>query len=77
MSRAININAAEAHIVATCKKFGIEISMIERLDSGGTRIVLKNAADTLSIAKAYDSKVLTGPIVRMQTRLNRGHHGSR
>jgi hypothetical protein len=76
MSRALNIKAAEADIVATCKKFGIGISMIERLHSGGTRIVLNNAADTVSIAKAYGSKLLTGPVTRMQTRLNRGHRGA-
>ena len=75
MSRAININAAEADIAATCKKLGIEISMIERLHSGGTRIVLNNAIDTASIAKAYGSRLLTGPVTRMQTRLNRGHRG--
>ena len=75
MSRALNINAAEGDIVATCKKFEIEISMIERLHSGGTRVVLNNAADTALIAKAYGARLLTGPVTRMQTRLNRGYSG--
>ena len=74
MSRAININAAEADIVATCKKLGIGISMIEALQSGGARIVLKSAADTATLAKAYGSKILTGPVSRMPTRLNRRGH---
>jgi len=75
MSRAININAAEIDIVATCEKLGIAISMIERLPSGGTRIVLKSTGDTASIAKAFRSKILTGPVTRLPTRLNRGHRG--
>ena len=76
MSRALNINAAEGDIVVTCEKFGIQISMIERLRSGGTRIVLNNATDTASIAKAYGPRLLTGPVTRMQTRLNRGCRGA-
>jgi hypothetical protein len=32
MSRAININASEADIQATCERLGIAISMAERLD---------------------------------------------
>ena len=76
MSRALNINALEGDIAATCKKFGIEISMIERLHSGGTRIVLNNAVDTASIADAYRARLLAGPVTRMQTRLNRGYRGA-
>ena len=76
MSRALNINAAQDDIIRTCKKLGIEISMIERLHSGGTRIVLNNAPDTASIAETYRTKLLTGRVTRMQTRLNRGHSGA-
>lgn len=76
MSRALNINAAEDDIIATCKKSGIEISMIEQLHSGGTRIVLNNTTDTASIAETYRTKLLTGPVTRMQTRLNRGYRGA-
>ena len=32
MSRAININASEADIQATCERLGIAVSMAERLD---------------------------------------------
>lgn len=76
MSRALNINTTEAEITAACEKAGISISTIERLISGGTRVVFNNAVDTASMAKTYKAKLLTGPVTRMQTRLNRGHRGA-
>ena len=36
MSRALNINATEAHVLATCAKRNVPISAIEPLHSGGT-----------------------------------------
>lgn len=75
MSRAININASEADIQATCERLGIGISMCERLLSGGTRVVLNNVQDTATIAKAYKTMLLTGPVTRAATRLNRGLRG--
>jgi len=71
MSRAININASEAHVLATCAKRGVAISTVETLHSGGTRVVMNNAVDTATIAKAYGSKVIAGPVERTPTRLNR------
>jgi hypothetical protein len=70
MSRAININVDEAHVLATCAKLGIGISTIETLRSGGTRVILNNSPDTATITKAYGSKVLTGPVQRLPTRLS-------
>lgn len=71
MSRALNINAAESHVLATCEKKGIGISTIEALHSGGTRVVLNNADDTAVISRAYGSKILSGPVRRTPNRLNR------
>jgi len=71
MSRALNIKATEAHVLATCAKRGVAISTIETLHSGGTRVVLNNADDTATISKAYGSKVIAGPVLRTPTRLNR------
>ena len=75
MSRAININASESDIAATCNRLAIEVSALERLVSGGTRVVLNNARDTDAIAKAYKAKLLFGPVTRAATRLNRGLRG--
>ena len=71
MSRAINLNATQDHVIAACAKRKIGISAIETLQSGGTRVVMNNAADTALIAKAYGSKVLAGKVVRAATRPGR------
>lgn len=70
MSRALNINATEAHVLATCSKNHAAISTIETLQSGGTRVVLNNAIDTATIRKAYGSKVIDGTVRRMPIRLS-------
>jgi len=75
VSRAININASEADIGSTCERLGIEVSVLERLVSGGTRVVLNNVRDADVIAKAYKTRLLSGPVTRAATRLNRGLRG--
>jgi hypothetical protein len=72
MSRALNLAALEADVVATCAKHNAVITAIETLRSGGTRVVLSNADDTAIISKAYGAKVLTGPVSRMPSRLMHG-----
>ncbi|TXC72811.1 hypothetical protein FSB78_06800 [Sphingomonas ginsenosidivorax] len=64
MSRAINIRAAEAQVVSVCKKHNAIISAIETLPAGGTRVVLTTATEAAAIAKAFGSKVMTGPVTR-------------
>ncbi|MEG3164213.1 hypothetical protein U1701_06370 [Sphingomonas sp. PB2P19] len=64
ISRAINVRAAEAQVVAVCKKHKVVISAIETLPSGGTRVVLTNATEAAAIVKAFGSKVMTGPVTR-------------
>ena len=70
MSRAINIDATEAEILATCATLGLGISTIETLQSGGTRVVLNNTPDTATLTKAYRTKVLAGAVQRSPTRLS-------
>jgi hypothetical protein len=76
MSRALNINVTEADITAACTSAGIAISAIERLVSGGTRVVFNNSVDAAAMKRTYKAKLLTGPVTRAQTRLNRGHRGA-
>ncbi len=70
MSRAINLNATQEHVIATCEKRKLPISAIEALQSGGTRVVLNSAVDTAILAKVYGKKVITGAVTRTPTRLN-------
>ncbi len=69
MSRALNIDAPQAHVIATCSKKRTAISAIEALHSGGTRVVLNNAIDTATIRKAYGRKVIDGKVRRIPIRL--------
>lgn len=71
MSRALNINATQDHVIAACAKHKVPISAIETLQSGGTRVVMNNADDTARIAKAYGSKVITGKAIRFPTAMGR------
>jgi hypothetical protein len=68
MSRAINVNAAEADVSDLCRKKGVGISAIEALVSGGTRVVLNNAADTETMKQAFGRKVMTGTVTRVALR---------
>ena len=68
MSRALNLDASLAHVTDRCAKHAATISVIEPLQSGGTRVVLLNAHDAAVISRAYGNKVLTGTVERMPIR---------
>jgi len=68
MTRIICIDAGRAEIIAKCSAHDIPISMIETLQSGGTRVVLHNAPDAALLGMAYGDKVMTGPVTRMAVR---------
>ena len=74
MSRAINIDALQGDVLDMCAKHNAEISAIETLHSGGTRVVLKNGDDAAILVKAYGAKVLTGAVRRTPTRLRHDQH---
>jgi len=69
MSRAININATEQNVLRICADNGADITAIEPLRSGGTRVVLKTAAAAAAIRKVFAGKVLDRPVTRMPNRL--------
>ncbi|UAK25928.1 hypothetical protein [Sphingomonas nostoxanthinifaciens] len=71
MSRALNLDATEAQVTRMCAKHNAEISWIETLYSGGTRVVLKNGDAAATVRRAYGAKVLTGPVTRAPTRMGR------
>ncbi|RZM12460.1 MAG: hypothetical protein EOP68_00805 [Sphingomonas sp.] len=63
-SRAINIAADRAHVLATCRTKKASISAIEDLPAGGTRVVLTNGDDAATVRRAYGKKVITGSVAR-------------
>jgi hypothetical protein len=68
MSRAININATQDHIKGTCAKRSLQITAIEALVSGGTRVVMSNTGASVTLAKVYGSKVIAGVVKRTPLR---------
>ena len=72
MSRAINLDVPMADVTTKLAKLNAPFTAMEALRSGGTRVVMKNADDAVIVTKAFGSKVLSGTVTRMPTRLM--HH---
>jgi len=64
MSRAINLTVGAPEVTAMCGRHNIDISAIEQLPDGGTRVVLMNADDTAVIARAFKSRIIQGAVQR-------------
>lgn len=70
-SRAVNVDASEADVRAVCTKSGDQISAIETLLSGGTRVVMVNADGAARVRASFKSKLLTGDVKRTRWVANR------
>lgn len=68
MSRAVNIDADRADVIAMAAKHNAAISAIEPLHPNGTRVVLMNADGARAVAKAFGTRVLTGAVTRTRLR---------
>lgn len=64
MSRALNVDATVAEVVALSAKHKAAISAIEPLLPRGTRVVFMNADDAAVVARAYRTRVLKGAVTR-------------
>ncbi len=64
MSRAVFINETVEVVTEFCDKNSIGISVIEPLESGGTRVVMNNSTDAETVRRRMKSKVIDGPVVR-------------
>ena len=69
MSRALNLDAPQEHVLELCAKHKAPITQIETLASGGTRVVLQSSDDAAVIGRLFKGKVITGPVTRAPTRL--------
>ncbi|RYY29362.1 MAG: hypothetical protein EOP62_00545 [Sphingomonadales bacterium] len=65
MTRAVNIDALPADVIAMAAKHNAVISAIEALAPSGTRVVFQNAAGAASIAAAFGALVIEGPVTRV------------
>ena len=64
MSRAVSLDASMEAVTDLCAKQAIAISVIEPLQSGGTRVVFNNAIDAQKFRVSMKTKLIDGPTVR-------------
>jgi len=64
MSRAINVKETVATVLAKCKSEQVDVSAIEALVSGGTRVVLSRPDDADTMRKIFAGKIIEGTVRR-------------
>ena len=68
MSRALLINLDEGQVVAECLKEKVRISAIERLASGGVRLVCNSSEGAGTMMRKLKSHLINGEVVRERHR---------
>jgi len=64
MSRVLFLSLDEGQVVARCLAEKVGISAIERLSSGGVRLVCMSSDGAALIARALKGKLITGAVTR-------------
>lgn len=62
MSRAINLLLSEADVVEKCAKDVIDVSVIEPLASGGTRLVCRSSEAAEKARTAFRKHIILGTV---------------
>ena len=69
MSRVLHVAIDEGEVVARCLSAKVEISVIERLPAGGTRLVCMSVVGAEKMRKKLKRDLIAGPITRSLYRL--------
>ncbi len=64
MSRAMNLDLAEADVMASCKSAGVAVSAIETLPTGGTHLVCVTAEGAGEMRHKLKKHVIEGRVRR-------------
>jgi hypothetical protein len=64
VTRALNIDALPAEVIAIAAKQGAAISAIENLQPRGTRVVFQNVDGAISVAAAFRTRLIEGAVTR-------------
>ena len=64
MSRAINLNLSEELVRQACETVGAEISVLEKLEPSGIRLVCTSAEGANAVRHKLRTKVIDGPVRR-------------
>ena len=68
MSRVIQLSMSEGETVAKCLEAKVGVSAIERLASGGVRLVCMSSDGAQTIRKKLKSHIIKGDVVRQRYR---------
>lgn len=72
MSRAINVSETLQNVLAKCEAQGVDVSAIEALVSGGTRVVLSRPDGADAMRRIFANQIIEGKVrrepLRAQTR---------
>ncbi|GAA3902087.1 hypothetical protein GCM10022276_21010 [Sphingomonas limnosediminicola] len=66
--RSIHLSMKQDEVVARCLKEKINVSTIERLSSGGVRLVCSSSSGADRIRQLLKSKIISGEVVRERHR---------
>ena len=62
MSRAMNINLSEEQVRQACDAVGAEISVIEKLEPSGIRLVCTSSEGATAVRHKLRTKMIDGPV---------------
>jgi hypothetical protein len=68
MSRVVHLNLDEGVVVIRCLSENVGVSAIERLSSGGVRLVCMSTEGASQIRRKLKSYLIAGPVMRAKHR---------
>lgn len=72
-SRALNIAVKVETVVEECTKKNRDISAIEPLPGGGTRVVMRTVEDAASLRRRFAKSLIKEPVERTAYASHRGY----
>lgn len=64
MSRVLHLDMDVPSVTAFCTKRDLLVSVIEPLESGGTRLVLQNSVDAARARTGMKNRIIDGAVIR-------------
>ena len=71
MSRVLLLNLNEAEATKACRDLDVAISVLEKLESGGVRLVCVSVDGATAMRRKLRTKLIDGPVKRSRV-FNRG-----
>jgi hypothetical protein len=71
MSRSLFVNLDEADVIARCNKEKVGVSALERIPTGGVRLVCMSVEGATTMRRKFKSQLLSGEPVRTRHRPTR------